>query len=248
MLGGDELLILFGAGAVALVARALIRRRRSGGGSASLLTVPPLLLSEGAAAGAASTAALGLWPLFLIFLKVGAVLFGGGYVLFAFLRADLVERRHWLTEQQLLDAIAVGQLTPGPISTTATFIGYILRDGNNEPLGPVGALVATIAIFLPAFLLVALSGPIVPRLRKSKMAGDFLDGVNAASLALMAAVTWRLGRSVLANPEVVWWLNGSAWVLAFGTFILLIRYHINSAWLILGGAVVGFVLVRICGG
>jgi chromate transporter len=153
-----------------------------------------------------------------------------------------------LTEQQLLDAIAVGQLTPGPVLTTATFIGYILRDGNNEPLGPVGALVATIAIFLPAFLLVALSGPIVPRLRRSKAAGDFLDGVNAASLALMAAVTWRLGRSVLANPEVVWWLNGSAWVLAFGTFILLIRYHINSAWLILGGAVVGFVLVRICGG
>src|SRR5207245_5357077 len=109
------------------------------------------------AAGAAP--AVGLWPLFLIFLKVGAVLFGGGYVLFAFLRADLVVRRHWLTEQQLLDAIAVGQLTPGPITTAATFIGYILRDADGQPLGLAGAPVATGAIFLPAVILVGLSGP-----------------------------------------------------------------------------------------
>jgi len=247
--GGHELLVLFGAGVVAVCLRAFWRTPPGMARWKSLLTAAPLLVGETSAGGATATAAgVGLWPMFLIFLKVGAVLFGGGYVLFAFLRADLVERRHWLTEQQLLDAIAVGQLTPGPVSTTATFIGFILRDADNEPLGIIGALVATVAIFLPAFLLVGLSGPIVPRLRRSKMAGDFLDGVNAASLALMAAVTWRLGQGVLANQEAAWWVNATAWVLALGSLVLLIRYRINSAWLMLGGAVIGFVLVRIRGG
>jgi chromate transporter len=245
LVGGHELLILFGAGVVAACVRAIWRNPS---GIKGLLSAAPLLVGETAAGGAAATtAAVGLWPMFLVFLKVGAVLFGGGYVLFAFLRADLVERRHWLTDQQLLDAIAVGQLTPGPVSTAATFIGYIVLDENQQPLGVVGALVATVAIFLPAFLLVGLSGPIVPRLRRSKMAGDFLDGVNAASLALMAAVTWRLGRGVLANPDVEWWVNGTAWLLALGSLVLLIRYRINSAWLMLGGAVMGYVLVWIRG-
>ena len=246
LIGGHELLILFGAGVVAVYVRAFWRRPP---GFKGLLTAAPLLIGESAAGGgAATTAAVGLWPMFLVFLKVGAVLFGGGYVLFAFLRADLVERRHWLTEQQLLDAIAVGQLTPGPVSTAATFIGFILPNEDRQPYGLVGALVATVAIFLPAFLLVGVSGPIVPRLRRSRIAGDFLDGVNAAALALMAAVTWRLGRGVLANPDAAWWVNATAWALALGSLVLLLRYRINSAWLMLGGAVAGFVLVRIGGG
>jgi chromate transporter len=244
--GGHELLLLFGAGALAMFARAALRWRRSGTSSASLLAMPPVLLGQGAATGVGSTAAVGLGPLFLVFLKVGAVLFGGGYVLFAFLHADLVERRHWLTEQQLLDAIAVGQLTPGPVSTTATFIGYILRDGNQEPLGPVGALVATVAIFLPAFLLVALSGPVMPRLRRSKAAGDFLDGVNAAALALMAAVTWRLGASALV--DVPQWQRLPFWLLALASVVLLVRFRVNSFALTLAGALCGWILVWIHGG
>jgi chromate transporter len=166
----------------------------------------------------------GLLPLFLFFLKVGAVLFGGGYVLFAFLRGDLVERWHWLSDRQLLDAIAVGQITPGPLFTTATFIGYVLA-------GPRGAAVATLGIFLPAFIFVALSGPVVPRIRKSATAGAFLDGVNAAAIALMAVVTFELGRSALVDIFTL-----SLFVLSS---LLLIRYRFNSAWLIAAGALSG---------
>jgi chromate transporter len=166
----------------------------------------------------------GLPPLFLFFLKVGAVLFGGGYVLFAFLRGDLVERWHWLSDKQLLDAIAVGQVTPGPLFTTATFIGYVLA-------GPRGAGVATLGIFLPAFVFVALSGPLVPRIRKTATAGAFLDGVNAAAIALMAVVTFELGRSALVDIFTL-----SLFVLSS---LLLIRYRFNSAWLIAAGALSG---------
>jgi chromate transporter len=166
----------------------------------------------------------GLLPLFLFFLKVGAVLFGGGYVLLAFLRGDLVERWHWLSDKQLLDAIAVGQVTPGPLFTTATFIGYVLA-------GPRGAALATLGIFLPAFVFVALSGPLVPRIRKSATAGAFLDGVNAAAIALMAVVTFELGRSALVDIFTL-----SLFVLSL---LLLIRYRFNSAWLIAAGALAG---------
>jgi chromate transporter len=152
------------------------------------------------------------------------VLFGGGYVLFAFLRGDLVERWHWLSDKQLLDAIAVGQITPGPLFTTATFIGYVLA-------GPRGAAVATLGIFLPAFIFVALSGPVVPRIRKSATAGAFLDGVNAAAIALMAVVTFELGRSALVDIFTL-----SLFVLSS---LLLIRYRFNSAWLIAAGALSG---------
>jgi chromate transporter len=236
LFGGHELIVLFGAGFVAVVVRWIVRQRDRKSAVGALLTMPPVLLGQ----AAAGTTAVGLWPLLLLFLKVGSLMFGGGYVLFAFLRADLVERRHWLSEQQLLDAIAVGQVTPGPISTAATFIGYILLDADKQPLGPVGALVATVGIFLPAFVLVGLSGPLVPRVRRSKTAGDFLDGVNAAALALMAAVTWWLGRSALASPEVDWWMNGFAWALAIASLVLLVRYRVNSAWLVLGGGVAGW--------
>jgi chromate transporter len=178
-----------------------------------------------AAAGAA--APFSLQGLFLFFLKVGSVLFGSGYVLLAFLRADLVTRWGWLTEAQLLDAVAVGQVTPGPVFTTATFIGYVLG-------GVPGAGLATLGIFLPAFFFVAVSGPLIPRLRRSWVAGAFLDGVNVASLALMAVVTWELGRAALVDV----WTVGLA-VLSAG---LLLRYRLNSAWLVLGGAVAGLLL------
>src|SRR5262249_23721218 len=141
--------------------------------------------------------------LFLVFLKVGAILFGSGYVLLAFLRADLVDRLHWLTEAQLLDAVAVGQVTPGPVFTTATFIGYVLH-------GVIGAGVATVGIFLPAFVFVAVSGPLVPRLRRSAAAGAVLDGVNVASLALMAVVTYQLSRTALVDAPTILFAVASA--------------------------------------
>jgi putative chromate ion transporter len=129
------------------------------------------------------------------------VLFGSGYVLLAFLRADLVQRYGWLTERQLLDAVAVGQVTPGPVFTTATFIGYLLA-------GPAGAAVATVGIFLPAFAFVAASVPLLPRLRASSVAGAFLDGVNVASLALMAVVTWQLGRAAVVDAPTATLADG----------------------------------------
>jgi chromate transporter len=163
----------------------------------------------------------------LFFLKVGSVLFGSGYVLLAFLRADLVERWGWLTEAQLLDAIAIGQVTPGPLFTTATFIGYVLG-------GLPGAALATLGIFLPAFVFVALSGPLVPRIRRSATAGAFLDGVNAASLALMAIVTWHLARAALVDPLTV--------ALALGSGVVLVLVRPNSAWLVLAGGLVGLLV------
>jgi chromate transporter len=220
-LGADALAVLAAAGVGTALARGVARLRR-----------PPAALLFGAAPAAASAGAVpfGLWPLFLFFLKVGAVLFGSGYVLLAFLRADLVENYHWLTEEQLLDAVAVGQVTPGPVFTTATFIGYILG-------GPAGAAVATVGIFLPGFVFVAISGPLVPRLRAYRPAGDFLDGVNAGSLGLMAVVTWDLGRAALVDVPSV--------VVALASAALLLRWRVNSTWLIVGGAVIGVVVALV---
>ena len=165
--------------------------------------------------------------LFLFFLKIGSVLFGSGYVLLAFLRTDLVERWHWLTENQLLDAVAVGQFTPGPVFTTATFIGYVLG-------GPWTALVATVGIFLPSFILVSLCGRWVPRLRKSVLAGAFLDGVNVASLGLMAVVTVQLGGTAIIDWPTI--------VLALLAATLLLYYRINAAWLVMAGGVAGLLM------
>ena len=162
--------------------------------------------------------------LFLIFLKIGSVLYGSGDVLLAFLRADFVQQLRWLTDRQLLDAIAIGQFTPGPVFTTATFIGYILG-------GLPGAVLGTVGIFLPAFVLVALSRPLIPRLRRSAWAGALLDGVNVASLALMAGVSWRLGRAAIIDP--------TTGLLALLSLVLLVRFRVNSAWLVAGGALVG---------
>lgn len=230
--GGNELAVLFGTGA-AVAATGFVTSRKSGGGGSLLLGIAPGVGLAGAAgaAGTASAAsaaaAFGLWPMFLFFLKVGSVLFGSGYVLLAFLRADLVNRWHWLTESQLLDAIAVGQITPGPVFTTATFIGYFMG-------GAPGAVLATVGIFLPAFFFVAVSGPLVPRLRRSPTAGAFLDGVNAASLALMAVVTLVISRSAFVDAPTI----GIGVVGA----VLLLRYKWNSARLILAGAAVGLLI------
>ena len=215
-----ELLVLFGAGLVAVLVRTIAQRSKD---LKSLVPALALLFQTGTA-GAAS---FGLWPLFLFFLKVGAILYGSGYVLLAFIRADLVERWHWLTEAQLLDAIAVGQVTPGPVFTTATFIGYVLG-------GTRGAIVATLGIFLPAFFFVAVSGPLVPRIRRSPLAGAFLDGVNVAALALMLVVTYQLGRAAVVDFTTL--------VLALISVFILFRWRVNSAWLIIAGAIVGWFL------
>ncbi|HWL87905.1 MAG TPA: chromate transporter, partial [Polyangiaceae bacterium] len=171
-----------------------------------------------------AAAPFGLGKLFLIFLKIGAIVFGSGYVLLAFLRTDLVERTHWLTEAQLIDAVAVGQFTPGPVFTTATFIGYLLA-------GAPGAIVATLGIFLPSFVLVSVSGPVIVRLRQSPTASAFLDGVNVASLALMAVVLVQLGRTAIVDMPTL--------MLAIASGFVLIRWRINSAWLVLGGGMIG---------
>jgi len=167
--------------------------------------------------------------LFLTFLKIGAVLYGGGYVLLAFVRADFVVRLGWLTDQQLIDAIAIGQVTPGPLFTSATFIGYILG-------GTPGAMLATLGIFLPSFIFVAISNPLIPRVRNSTWMSSLLDGVNASALGLMAAVTVQLASSSLTDVYTV--------IIAVVSLGLLLRYKINSTWLIAGGALIGFLLSR----
>src|SRR5258705_12441243 len=219
----NELALLLAAGATGTLAQFAVKLRHTHLSLFSSITVGSILQSS----ATATVAPLGLLPIFLFFLKVGSVLFGSGYVLLAFLRSDLVERWHWLTNSQLLDAFAVGQVTPGPVFTTATFIGYVLA-------GTPGALVATVGIFLPAFVFVAISGPLVPKIRRSPAAGAFLDAVNAASLALMALVTYELGRSALTDLATI--------ALAIVSALLLFLLRVNSTWLIFGGAVVGLLL------
>jgi len=161
------------------------------------------------------------------FLKVGAVLYGGGYVLFAFVDQGLVRDHHWLTQQQVLDAIAIGQFTPGPVLSTATFIGYLLG-------GAWGAVVATVAIFLPSFLYVAALGPILPKLRRSPWMAAFLDSVNVCAVALMAGVTITLARDALRGWPM--------WVIAASALALLWKWKINPAWVVLGGGLAGLVV------
>ncbi len=219
-LGVAELAVLAASGGVAMLTRARGKGVRAGDGALLVASAP---LSAAAAAGSAS-----IGGLFLMFLKIGAVLFGSGYVLLAFLRADLVERRGWLTEGQLLDAVAAGQITPGPLFTTATFVGYLLHGG-------AGAAVATVGIFLPAFVFVALSGPLVPRLRKSAAAGAFLDGVNVASVALMVVVTVALAREAFVDPVTI--AMGVASLVVLATRI---SKRVSSVWLVAAGAAVGW--------
>jgi chromate transporter len=227
--GVHELLVLLFAALIVLSVHFARHLQRQPGRSTAIL---PLGLSFAALAPASSlteAAQVGLAPLFFFFLKVGSVLFGSGYVLLAFLRADLVERWHWLSEAQLLDAIAVGQFTPGPVFTTATFIGYLLG-------GVPSALLATLGIFLPAFVFVAASAPFLPRLRRLPAAAAALDGLHVASLALMLNATWFLARSAITGWPTL--------ALALLSLLLLVRFRINSAWLVLGGALLGLLLMN----
>jgi len=239
LIGTDELTLLFGAGAIAGIVRWFNAPREKRPSALSLVStlavaalmvlLPTVLTYAGdrwSGVPAGMPIPFRLTPLFLFFLKVGSVLYGSGYVLLAFLRDGLVDRWHWLTGAQLLDAVAVGQVTPGPVFTTATFIGYFLG-------GPWAALTATLGIFLPSFVFVALSGPLVPRIRKSPMAGAFLDGVNVAALALMTGVMGQLARMALINWQAI--------CLALISATLLLRYRVNSAWIILGAALLGVV-------
>jgi chromate transporter len=215
----NVLLLLAGGGVAGLLLRAGARRGAAAGALAAALGLPAT-----ASAVTAAVVPVSLATLFLTCLKIGAVLYGSGYVLLAFLRYDFVERLGWLTERQLLDAVAVGQFTPGPVFTTATFLGYVVA-------GLPGALLATLAIFLPSFVFVALSGPLLPRLRNSPWTAAFLDGVNVAALGLMAAVTWQLARAAIVDV-----LTAALAVVALG---LLWRVRPNSAWLVGGGAAAG---------
>jgi chromate transporter len=227
----NDMIVLIGGGVVMMAIRAVEDRDAARATLAALPTVATRASAVKPAAIAAAVVAVpfSLTTLFLFFLKVGAVLFGSGYVLLAFLRTDLVDRLHWLTQAQLLDAVAVGQVTPGPVFTTATFIGYILG-------GFRGAVVATLGIFLPSFFFVSISGPLIPHLRRSPLAGAFLDGVNVGAWALMAAVTLFLARAAVVDAVTT--------VLAISSAFVLIRYRINSAWLVIGGGLIGLAMVR----
>jgi len=218
ILGVPVLLLLIGGGLLWMLLRQGRAFAEANAGMAGFLT--------GSATGGAA-AAVGIVPAFLYFLKVGAVLFGSGYVLLAVLRADLVVRLHWITDAQLLDAIAVSQATPGPFFTVATFIGYLLT-------GWKGAALTTLGMFLPAFVYVAATAKFLPKLRKSPVAGAFLDGVNASAVALMAYVGWQFTRAALVNLPAA--------VLSIVSALLVFRYKVNSAWLVLVGALVGILL------
>jgi chromate transporter len=222
-MGMAPLIVLAMAG-IASGAAAWFKRQGGVAPSAIPLWGRLTLLSGTAAAVAAPVSML---RLFLSFLKIGSVVFGSGYVLLAFLRAEFIDRLHWLTEKQLIDAVAVGQFTPGPVFTTATFIGYVIA-------GIPGAAAATLGIFLPGFLFVAVSGPLLPKLRRSPMAGAVLDGVVVGSLALMSVVAWQLGRAAITD-----WLTALVFL---ASAIALFRFRLNSAWLIAAAALIGWIV------
>src|SRR5215212_7408238 len=225
LLGFNELIIFFGGALLVLIVRTVRRlspRQLRAAIAAPFAALPLTMIPASLLQSALVPVSLG--TLFLTFLKIGAVLYGSGYVLLAFLRNDFVERLGWLTDQQLLDAVAIGQVTPGPVFTTATFVGYLVA-------GVPGAVLATVGIFLPAFFFVALLHPLVPRLRRNPWTAAMLDGVNVAATGLMAAVTLLLGREAIVDP-----LTAAITVIAA---LLLVRFRVNSAWLVLAGAVVG---------
>jgi chromate transporter len=216
--GASEITVLLGCGAIGVLLAKPWRGR----------TLPPacvVWLSSPltAAFGLGAPSAAGL---FLYFLRIGCVLFGGGYVLLAFLRQGLVIDLRWLTERQLIDAIAVGQFTPGPVFSTAAFIGYVIA-------GPAGAAAASAGIFLPSFLLVWATHRAVRRMREAAWTGGLLDGVNAGSIALMAGVLWQLGHATL--------LGWPSWLLFATALVLALRWKVNSAWIVLGAALLGLV-------
>lgn len=222
ILGLNQILALFLGGILGAIALT----DNSGTRSAPLLWIP---LSIPLAQTPASTSTATLWQLGFFFLKVGSVLYGSGYVLVAFLENELVGKYGWLTEQQLLDAIAIGQFTPGPVLSTSTFIGYLIA-------GTPGALVATVGIFLPSFVFVILLNPLIPQLRRSKWMSRFLDAINASAVALMAVVTLRLAQTLIFPPTGLNWIALS---IAAISALLAIQWRVNAAWLVLAGAIVG---------
>lgn len=238
LLGASEILALLAGGVLGMLWLRLSERRDAAGGGGGALAVALLgwqglrvALRAGAAGVVGATAAqtVGLWQLGLFFLKIGSILYGSGYVLVAFLQGGLVQGYGWLTEQQLLDAIAVGQFTPGPVLSTSTFIGYLLS-------GVPGAVVATVAIFFPSFVFVLLLNRAIPRLRGSPWTSAFLDAVNVAALGLMGAVVVQLGATTLTS-----W---PAWLIAAAAAALALVWRVNATWLIVGGALVGALLSR----
>jgi chromate transporter len=231
LLGVSPVLVLVFAGLVSAAALAMKNRLLGVVGFPKLASLqkvvgfPKVVAGAMAVAAVGATFPVGLLRLFLSFLKIGSVVFGSGYVLLAFLQTEFVERLHWLTEKQLIDAVAVGQFTPGPVFTTATFIGYVVA-------GWAGAVVATVGVFLPGFGLVAVSGPLIPRLRRSAVVAAALDGVVAGSLALMAVVAWQLGKASIVDRTTL---------LVFAvSLIALLRFRMNSAGLIVAAAIAGW--------
>lgn len=216
LLGVHELVVLFSGAALGLGAYAVRQARDQ-----HQLLLLPVLATLPTYPDPSGTQ---LAQLFGTMVKIGAVLYGSGYVLLAFLEGDFVDRLGWVTQEQLLDAVAVGQVTPGPVFTTATFLGYLVA-------GPAGAFVATVGIFLPSFLFVGLLTRLTDRVRRSPVLSAVLDGVNATALALMAGVTWHLGRTAFVDPLTVG--------VALAALGVLLTTRVNSAWLVLGGALVG---------
>ncbi|MEO0015247.1 MAG: hypothetical protein RLZZ535_3636 [Cyanobacteriota bacterium] len=223
--GFNEILLLMFIGIVVM----LIKNWQNGDRTTNGLYLLPLseMLAQLGLGGATTAVSIGWVSVFWFFLKIGSILYGSGYVLLVFLQRDLVERNHWLTSQQLLDAVAIGQVTPGPVLTTATFVGYLLA-------GNAGAIAGTFGIFLPAFVLVGIVNPWVRTLRQSPWAGGFLDGVNAASLGLMVGVTYTLGRAAIVD-----WLTI---IVAVFSAIAVFQFKINSGWLVIAGGAIAVIL------
>lgn len=223
--GFNEILLLMLSGIVVM----LIKNWQNGDQTTNGLYLLPLsqMQAQLGLGGATTAVSIGWVSVFWFFLKIGSILYGSGYVLLVFLQRDLVERNHWLTSQQLLDAVAIGQVTPGPVLTTATFVGYLLA-------GNAGAIAGTLGIFLPAFLLVGIVNPWVRTLRQSPWTGGFLDGVNAASLGLMVGVTYTLGRAAIVD-----WLTI---IVAVFSAIAVFKFKINSVWLVIAGGAIAVIL------
>lgn len=218
LLGVDTILLLFGSGVFLAVSSWLKQNLKS---PHSLWLFLPFVSTVELQQ---ATRSFNLSTLFLTFLKIGSALYGSGYVLLAFLRSEFVEGLGWLTDQQIIDAIAIGQITPGPLSTTATFLGYVLG-------GIPGALLATLGMFLPSFVLVILTYPLIPRMRESRFFGGFLDGVNAGSLGLMAVVAWQLARAAFVDIPAV--------ILGLISLLLVVFKRVNTTWIIFGAVLIG---------
>ncbi|MDX1991233.1 MAG: chromate efflux transporter [bacterium] len=227
LLGINEILLLFGGALFVLLVTVIQQRTTSTPNATSLLlfSLPGAALAQQVAERLPEPVTLS--QLFLTFLKIGGVIYGSGYVLLAFLQSDFVDRLGWLTQQQLLDAVAIGQFTPGPVFTTATFVGYVTA-------GVPGAVLGTLGIFLPGFIFVALITPLIPRIRKSVYLSALLDGVNVAAIGLMTAVGVELARAAFVDVVTI--------ALGIAAAVLLIRFKVNSTWLILGGALIGLMV------